>query len=95
MDLAKHALDLAAMCVEVLQPIQRGALIIHAAPAPFLFDPEQIGILPDQMTARHHAGGKETLRDPVLAIGAIEQIGTGAVGEDMQKETAMSRPKAI
>jgi len=67
MDLAKHALDFVAMSIEVLQPVLRGAPIVHAAPAPFLFDREQIGILPDQMMA--WTAGKETLRDPVLAIG--------------------------
>src|SRR5205809_4981940 len=81
MDLAKHALDFIAMGIEIVQPILRGALIVHAAPAPFLFDLEQIGILPDQMMARHHAAGKEPLRDPVLATGSIEQIGAGAMGE--------------
>src|SRR5881396_3952797 len=88
MDLAKRALDFVAMAIEVIQPILRGALIVHAAPAPFLFDLEQIGILPDQMMARHHAAGKEPLRDPVLATGAIEQIGAGAMGEDVQEEPA-------
>ena len=48
MDLAKHALDLVATAIEIVQPVLRGALIMHAAPAPFLFDLEQIGILPDQ-----------------------------------------------
>src|SRR6185295_18868694 len=89
MDLAQHALDLVAMGIEIVQPVLRGALIMHAAPAPFLFDLEQIGILPDQMMARHHAAAKETLREPVLAIGAIEQIGAGAMSEDVQEEPAV------
>ena len=67
----------------------RGALVMRAAPAPFLLDFEQIGILPDQMMARHHAAGEEMLRDPVLAIGAIEQIGAGAMGEDVHEEAAV------
>src|SRR5689334_25270667 len=41
MDLAKHALDFDAARVEVFKPILRGALLVHAAPAPFLFEPEQ------------------------------------------------------
>ena len=41
------------------------------------------------MMARHHAAGEEMLRDPVLAIGAIEQIGAGAMGEDVQEEAAV------
>src|SRR6266511_5190180 len=86
MDLAKRALDLVAMGIEIVEPILRGALIRHAAPAPFLFDLEQIGILPDQIMARHHAAGKETLHDPVLAIGAIEQMGAGTMGEDVQEQ---------
>jgi len=71
------------MRIEIGKPVLRGALIMRAAPAPFLFDSEQIGILPDQMMARHHATGEEMLRDPVLGIGAIEQIGAGAMGEDI------------
>ena len=39
--------------------------------------------------ARHHAAGEEMLRDPVLAVGAIEQIGAGAVGEDVHEEAAV------
>src|SRR5438067_1633324 len=58
-DRAKHALDLIAMRVEIVQPVLRRALIMRAAPAPLLFDFEQIGILPDQVMARHHAAGEE------------------------------------
>jgi hypothetical protein len=53
---------------------------MRAAPAPFLLDLEQIGILPDQMMARHHAAGEEMLRDPVLAVGAVKAIGARAMG---------------
>ena len=74
------------MRVEIGEPVERRAPIMLAAPAPFLLDLEQIGILPDQMMARHHAAGEEMLRDPVLAVGAIEQIGAGAMGEDVHEE---------
>src|SRR5712675_3598521 len=85
-DLAKNALDLVAVGIEIAEPLERGALVMRAAPAPFLLDLEQIGILPDQMMARHHPAGEEMLRDPVLAVGAIEAIGAGAVGEDVHEE---------
>src|ERR1700730_17319348 len=45
-DGAKNAFDLVAVAVEVVEPVERGALIVHAAPAPFLLDREQIVILP-------------------------------------------------
>src|SRR6478609_506950 len=74
-DIAKNALDLIAVGIEIAEPVERGALVVRAAPAPFLLDLEQIGILPDQMMARHHAPAEEMLRDPVLTVGAIERIG--------------------
>ena len=77
--------------IEIGQPVERGALIMRAAPAPFLLDLEQIGILPDQMMARHHAAGKELLRDKVFAIGAIEQIGARAKAEDVHEEATAQR----
>src|SRR6202012_3486837 len=58
-DRAKNGFDLVAMRIEIIKPVERGALIMAAAPAPFLFDREQIGILPDQMVARHHPSGEE------------------------------------
>ena len=83
-DLAEHGLDLVAVRVEIIEPIMRGALVMRAAPAPFLFDFEPIGVLRDQMMARHHPAREEMAGDPVLAIGAIEQIGAGAMREDVQ-----------
>src|SRR5712664_4807696 len=88
-DLAKNALDLVAVGIEIAEPLERGALIMGAAPAPFLLDLEQIGVLPDQMMARHHPAGEEMLRDPVFPVGVIEQIGARAMGEDMHEETAI------
>src|SRR3984957_10417486 len=88
-DLAEHRLDLVAMGVEIGEPGRRGALVMRTAPAPFLLDLEQIGILPDQVMARHHPAGEEMLRDPVIAIGGIEQIGAGAMGEDVHEEAAI------
>ena len=41
--------------------------------------------------ARHHPAGEEMLCDPVLAVGAVEQIGAGAVGEDVHEEAAIGR----
>src|SRR5712664_851839 len=90
-DVAKNAFDLIAVGIEIAETVERGALIMRAAPAPFLLDLEQIGILPDQMMARHHAAGEEMLRDPVLSVGAIEQISARAVGEDMHEEAAVGR----
>src|SRR5216684_412598 len=55
----------------------------------FLLDLEQIRILPDQMMARHHAAAEEMLRDPVLAVGAIEPIGARTMGIDMHEEAAV------
>src|SRR5437899_8295269 len=78
-DLAQHTLDLVAMPVEIGEPVERGALVMRAAPAPFLLHLEDAGILPDQVMTRHHPAGEEMLRDPVFAVGAIEQIGAGAV----------------
>src|SRR5215813_9926968 len=79
-DIAQHLVDLVAMRVEIGQPALRSALVVRAAPAPFLFDLEYSGILPDQMMARHHPAGEEMLRDPVLAIVAVEQIGASTMG---------------
>src|SRR6266404_5952777 len=90
-DLAKNALDLVAVGIEIAEPVERGALIMRAAPAPFLLDLEQIRILPDQMMARHHPAGEEMLRDPVVSIGAVEQIGTRTMGENMHEEAAVRR----
>src|SRR5271168_5071031 len=70
-DIAKNALDLVALRIEIAEPVERGALVMRPAPAPFLFDLEQIGVLPDQMMARHHAPGEEVLRDPVFLIGPV------------------------
>src|SRR6202035_5161928 len=64
----KDAFDLVAVRVETAEPGERGALIMGAAPAPLLLDLQQIGILPDQMVARHPPAGEEMLRDPVLAV---------------------------
>src|ERR1039458_317638 len=72
---AKNGLDLVAVGIKIAEPVERGALIMYTAPAPFLLDLEQIGILPDQMMARHHPAGEEMLRDPVVSVGAIEQRG--------------------
>src|ERR1700692_362305 len=85
-DGTKDAFDLVAMGVEIAKPVERGALIMGAAPAPFLLDLEQINILPDQMVARHHPAGEEMLCDPVLAVGAIEQIGADSGGKNMNKK---------
>src|SRR6266403_3932488 len=89
--LAKTTLDLVAMGIEIAEPVERRALIMRAAPAPFLLDLEQIGILPDQMMAWHHAAGEKMLRDPVFAIGATEQIGTRTMGKNMHEEAAVRR----
>ena len=69
-----------------MQPVKRGALIMRAAPAPFLLDFEQVVILPDQMMARHHPAGEEMLCNPVLAVGPVEAIGARAMGEDVHEE---------
>src|SRR3984957_12171657 len=90
-ELTKNALDLVTSGIEIGEPVERGALVVGAAPAPFLFDLEQIGILPDQMMARHHAAGEEMLRDPVLPVVAIEQISAGTMGEDVHEEAAIGR----
>src|ERR1700689_3901384 len=79
-DLAQDAFDLGAVGIEIGKPVQRRAPVMLAAPAPFLFDLEQIGILPDQMMARHDAAGEKMLRDPVFLVVAVEQIGAGAMG---------------
>src|SRR5262249_22450994 len=89
MDCAQHGLDLVRMGIEIGEPVERGALIMRAAPAPFLFDLEQVGILPDQMMARHHATGEEMLRDPVLRVGTVEQISAGTMTEDVHEEAAV------
>jgi hypothetical protein len=47
--------DLVAMRVEIGEPVDRTTVVMRAAPAPFLLDVEQVGVLPDQMMARHHA----------------------------------------
>src|SRR5271168_5091276 len=49
---AQDGFDLVAVGIEIGEPVERGALIVGTAPAPFLLDLEQIGILPDQMMAR-------------------------------------------
>src|SRR5437763_933735 len=62
-DRVQNGFDLVAMRVEIAEPVERGALVMRAAPAPFLLDFEQLVILPDQMMARHHPAGEEMLRD--------------------------------
>lgn len=66
--------DSIAMRIEIGEPLSCGALIMRAAPAPFLLDREDVAILPDELMARHHATGEEVLRDPVLAISPVERI---------------------
>ena len=39
--------------------------------------------------ARHDPAGEEMPRDPIVAIGVVEQVGSGAMREDMQKEAAV------
>src|SRR3981081_4520407 len=90
-DIAKHGFDLVAVTVEIAKPVERGALVMRAAPAPFLLDLEQILILPDQVVARHPPAGEEMLGDPAFPVGAIEQIGARAVGEDEEAEEAAAR----
>src|SRR5450756_180883 len=85
-DLAENGFDRVVMRIEIAEPVQRGALVMRAAPAPFLLDLEQVGILPDQMMARHHPASEEMLCDPVFVIGAIEPIGAGTMGKDMHEE---------
>src|SRR5690348_6954421 len=87
-DVAQHGFDLVRIGIEVREPVERGPLVMRAAPAPFLLDLQQVGILPDQMMARHDAAGEEMLRDPVLGVGAVEQICPGTMAEDMHEETA-------
>src|SRR5215475_9411822 len=82
-NVAQHRLDRVVTRIEIGEPVERGAPIMLAAPAPFLLDLEQVGILPYQMMARHHAASEEMLGDPVLAVVAIEQIGAGAMVEDV------------
>src|SRR6266700_5304681 len=89
-DVLQHLLDLLAAQIEIGEPVFRGALVMHPTPAPFLFDLEQIGILPDQMMARHHAAGEDMLRDPVLAVGTVEYVSAGAMGEDVHEEAAVA-----
>ena len=44
-----------AMRVEIGEPVDRTTVVMRAAPAQFRLDVEQVGVLPDQMMARHHA----------------------------------------
>src|ERR1700733_10571690 len=88
-DVAENGFDLVVAGIEIREPVERGALILRAAPAPFLFDLEQVGKLPDQMMARHHPAGEEMLRDPVFAIDAVEPVAARAVGEDVPEEAAV------
>jgi hypothetical protein len=46
-DRAQNGFDLAAVGIEVAEPVERRALVMGTAPAPFLFDLEQVGVLPD------------------------------------------------
>src|SRR6478752_6857355 len=63
MDLAQDRFDGVVTFVEIGQPVLRCALVMRTAPAPFLFDREQVGILANQVMARHHAAAEEVLRD--------------------------------
>src|SRR4051812_33598349 len=85
-DFAEHRLDLIAIAVEIGEPVERSALVMHPAPAPFPLHLEDIGIWANQMMTRHPPAGEEMLRDPVFAFGAIEQIGARTMGEDVQEE---------
>src|ERR1700752_4029345 len=67
-DIAQVSFDLLAMRVEIGKPVERGALVMHPAPAPFLFPLEDFSEWPDRMMARHRPAGEEMLRDPVFAV---------------------------
>src|ERR1700712_3652674 len=60
-DRQQDLLDPVAVGIEIHQPLLRRALIMRAAPAPFLLDREQIAILADQAMARHYPAGEEML----------------------------------
>ena len=79
----QDGIDLAPVSVEQGKPLQGGALIMRAAPAPFLFDHEQVGKLPDQSHRRHDAAGEEMLPHPVFRIAPVVISGPVAVGEDV------------
>jgi len=88
MDIAQHLLDLVAMRVEFLQPVVRGTLVMRARSNAIPSRSRIPGILPDQMMARHDPAGEEMLRNPVLAISAVEQIGARPVREDVHEEAS-------
>src|SRR5690242_5204141 len=90
-DRQQDRLDPLAMSIEVCEPVQRGALTMRAAPAPFLLDRKEVAILADQAVARDHAAVEEMLRDPVSAVGAIEQVGARAVREDVHEKASFGR----
>src|SRR6056297_2451235 len=73
--LAQDFTDLRMGIVEILQPLPGGVFVVHAIPAPVLLDVEEVGKLPDEIVAGHHAAGKEMLRDPVRLVVLVESVG--------------------
>ena len=92
--LAQNRIDLRAVGVEVSQPVGRRPLVMETAPAPFVFDSEEIVEISDKPVARHDAAGEEMLRDPVRFVGMIEAIGLVAMGEDVDEDVPLSTSKS-
>ena len=84
-DFVQNLLDPVAVRIKIPQPIQRGALIIRAAPAPGFLAREQIREFADQRVAGHQSAGKEMTRDPIHRVLMIEPVGRGLVREHVQK----------
>ena len=78
--------DRVVMRVEIDEPVVRGALIMRAAPAPFLLHREDVVELPDQVMARHQPAREDMLRNPVVTIEPVEQLRAGAMGDDLHEE---------
>jgi len=77
--------------IEIGQPVERGALVMHAAPAPFLFDLEQwcghgairrypplkLPAVDDRRAAEHHGRRRA---DVALPDAAIIELNAHAIG---------------
>src|SRR5471032_863170 len=88
-DGAQDGIDGGAIGIEQRQPLPGRALVMAAAPAPFLFHGEEVGKLPDQPYGGHDAAGEEMLAHPVLRIASIIARGAVAVGEDVKEQPSL------
>src|SRR5271157_4435997 len=82
-------IDLRLVAIVIAEPIKQRPRIMGSIPAPLLLDREQVGVLADQVVARHDAAGEEMLRDPVGLIAMLECVRAMAMAEHVDDESSV------